>query len=184
MPGQDANEMAAMLPPPPPAPTTGVLSSIPNGFRTQFEAILESTKQALKHNSRVVAVDIYESAGQWGRGMSMVVYTRREDAYPKERDAHFKTSKASIEEIRKIATGALLKGAEHSKGVYVMGYKDKPFTHSQNGFNATLGGMFDSTKACWDMFSKGCCNREWDCRWQHPACTLPIQMEVRRSHDS
>lgn len=159
------------VPPPPPAPSQDVLASVPNGFRTQFEAVLDATKQALKSNKTVLGVDIFESTGTWDRGMSVVVW-QREDKGGKDRD-----------QILKLAKDALLQGAANSECVYVMGYKNRHygFTSSEFGFTTVLGGMFDESKACWDLFRTGHCRREWDCRWQHPACKLPINVEIRRA---
>jgi len=168
---RDNNGMPAAVPPPPPAPTA--ISSLPKPYQAQVESIVESAKKALSNSSAIASVDIHESSISWNReycqGLTITAW-QAQDIGGKGRD-----------QILKLAKNALLKGAEHSESVYVLGYGAKPFTTCDFGFHTVLGGMYDQSKACWDCFSKGSCKREWDCRWQHPACQLPIKVEIRTS---
>jgi hypothetical protein len=177
-----SNGILPVAPPPPPAeaPTAGVMASIPNSFRSQFEVMLDSVKQALSSCAPVTGVDISEDS--WGRGMTITAWMKCEENGNHGRRARDR-NEANFQEIVKLGKKALLASAEKSESAYVQGYKKEPFGFSDNGFSAVLAGMFDSNKACWDMFSKGFCRREFDCRWQHPACHLPIQLEVRPARD-
>merc|ERR1719203_546357 len=73
---------------------------------------------------------------------------------------------------------SLLRAAEGSKSLYVLGYKGRPFQPQPSGFVATLGGMEDESQACWGMYEYGCCRQGGTCRWQHPAHTVPISVVV------
>lgn len=68
----------------------------------------------------------------------------------------------------------LLRAAELSVNVYIVGYCAEPFIQRKSGFAATLGVMADETSACWDFFLNGtCCGA---CGWQHAALTLPVEV--------
>lgn len=102
--------------------------------------------------------------------MKVVAWMRRQESGGRARD-----------QVLKYAKDALMRSAAQSESVYVIGYNNRPFTMTENGFAAQLGGMFDENKACWDMFTKGHC-RQRDCHRQHPACLLPIHVEIHNDY--
>mmetsp|Transcript_56466 Transcript_56466/g.104553 ORF Transcript_56466/g.104553 Transcript_56466/m.104553 type:complete len:300 (+) Transcript_56466:253-1152(+) len=77
------------------------------------------------------------------------------------------------------AKNALLQGAAESKSIFVIGYDAWPFLQTPYGFSAVLGAMEDERQACWDFFSTGTCSRQGKCRWRHPVCKRPVEVEVR-----
>jgi hypothetical protein len=134
--------------------------------------MLDSTKQALSNTTGVVGVDVFEAPGPWGRGVTVCAWMQHEDIASGRQQA--------LERIQK----NLIKSAENSESVYVLGYQSRPFTHTEFGCAAVLGGMHDETKACWDVYTKGYCRRErasQTCRWQHPSPQVPVHIEVRKS---
>jgi len=172
MPSAGANAMMPVVPPPPLANATSVWDGVQPKFRFQFENLLNATKQALSNAPGILGVDMFENSGAMSQNMTIVAWARR-----KERTS------IEHEQILKLAKDSIMRAAENSSGAYVMGYKQRPFSPTDYGFSAVLGGMADEKQACWDMFMKGSCRREYsgDCRWQHAACLLPIQVEVRHS---
>jgi hypothetical protein len=173
MPSQGGASMMPVVPPPPPAQPTSVWDGVQPKFRFQFEALLKSTKQALQNSHGVVGVEVFENSSSMGKNMTIVAWAQREELQVQ----------GTHEQICKHAKDAINRFSENSQGTYVMGYKYRPFSQTEFGFATTLGGMQDEKQACWDMFTKGSCRREWDCRWQHAACLLPIQVEVRPSQE-
>jgi hypothetical protein len=151
------------------------LAAIPAKYRTQLQDFLDTTKQALIEYSSIASVDVFDGSSHWGRGTTICAWMRAEDYSAKERDQVLKDTKDLI-----------MRTAEHSNSIYVLGYQQKPFSHTDYGFVTMLGGMNDDSKACWDMFSKGYCRREQSnqiCRWQHPACQLPVNIEIRQARE-
>jgi hypothetical protein len=140
-----------------------------------LQALLDNVQQAFAKYSSIASVDVFDASGTWGRGPTICAWMRAEDYNTKER-----------EQVLKDAKDLILKIADRSESIYVLGYQQKPFSYTDNGFQAMLGGMHDDTKACWDVFAKGCCRREQanlPCRWQHPVCQLPINIEIRQARD-
>mmetsp|Transcript_19989 Transcript_19989/g.46028 ORF Transcript_19989/g.46028 Transcript_19989/m.46028 type:complete len:303 (-) Transcript_19989:141-1049(-) len=77
------------------------------------------------------------------------------------------------------AKNALLQGAAESSSMFVIGYDAWPFLPTANGFSAALGAMEDEQQACWDFFTTGTCSRQGRCRWHHPFCQTPVEVEVK-----
>jgi len=90
-------------------------------------------------------------------------------------------STAHKEYLLSLAKNALFEATNNSNNVYIMGYAAKPFTTKSQGFVSILGDMPDESKACWDLYSKGFCCRERECRWQHPQCLTPINVMLKDS---
>lgn len=67
---------------------------------------------------------------------------------------------------------ALLDLAANSQSIYVLGYEVQPFQDeaSGKGFATVLASMPPAWEcsACWDLYSKGACQRRKTCKWQHP----------------
>lgn len=74
----------------------------------------------------------------------------------------------------------LLAAAEHSSSVYVLGYRQKPFTESDLGFSATLCDVQDTNAACWKYLETGVCRFQCQgrCHWSHPWCQTMIEVAV------
>mmetsp|Transcript_64264 Transcript_64264/g.170247 ORF Transcript_64264/g.170247 Transcript_64264/m.170247 type:complete len:183 (-) Transcript_64264:280-828(-) len=68
------------------------------------------------------------------------------------------------------AKAALLRAAEKSETVYVMGYAANPFRDDRDtGFQCCMGHLPTSLRGngCWDNVQKGFCPRRSSCRWCH-----------------
>mmetsp|Transcript_14333 Transcript_14333/g.26603 ORF Transcript_14333/g.26603 Transcript_14333/m.26603 type:complete len:386 (-) Transcript_14333:137-1294(-) len=157
---------------PPPAGVCGVCEPVASpgashNFRRQFEALMEAAKSALHNSAGVVGVEVFEGLTSCGQGWTLVAWLHPEES--------------NKDQALQAAKDALMRGAETSENVYVMGYLQKPFTLTESGFTGMLGGMYDESRACWDVFTKGFCRRESICRWQHPVCQTAISVEVRYS---
>lgn len=71
-------------------------------------------------------------------------------------------------------------GATGSSGIpYIMGYASRPFVSRPNGFVTVLGDMQDESRVCWDLYSKGYCTRDCDCKWEHPECMMPLNVIMK-----
>lgn len=77
------------------------------------------------------------------------------------------------------AKQALLNSAENSDGVYVLGYRSKPFLTTPEGFFTMLGVMTCMKEACWDTFCYGSCRNEGRCNLQHPVYQVPVYVNVQ-----
>jgi hypothetical protein len=73
-----------------------------------------------------------------------------------------------------VARTALCKATDNSKCLYMMGYTQKPFISKPDGFVVVIGDMQTESRACWDFFTSGICQRDCACRWEHPSCLMPI----------
>lgn len=80
------------------------------------------------------------------------------------------------EYLTTLAKNILFSGTSKSNTLYIMGYAAKPFITKAEGFVTILGDMQDESRACWDLYSKGSCCRECECRWEHPECFMPIKV--------
>lgn len=174
--------MPAMVPPPPPpgAPPPASVPSLAgacglcdaiaesgtsHNFRRQFEALMEAAKSALQNAIGVVGVEVFEGPTPRGQGWTLVAWLHSKEGNNKD-------------QALQATKDALMHAAESSENVYVMGYLQKPFTLTESGFTGMLGGMYDESSACWDIFTRGSCRRESICRWQHPVCQMAINVKV------
>jgi hypothetical protein len=73
----------------------------------------------------------------------------------------------------------LLSHSRVSKGVYMLGYAAKPFIPRPSGCMVILGDMTVETGACWDFYSKGRCRKGCECKWEHPSCSMPIDIVIK-----
>lgn len=85
------------------------------------------------------------------------------------------------EYLAALAKNVLFNGSNDSTTLYIMGYAVNPFITKMDGFVTVLGGMQDESQACWDLYSKGVCSRDCECRWEHPACLMPINVVFKPS---
>jgi hypothetical protein len=143
-----------------------ILDMIPCDFRRQFKDMFTCAKQALSKSDFIDSVSIFEGPGLWGKGMTIAATVR-----------NAQTGDA-IGALLKTVQEALLKRAEESESVYVMGYSLRPFTVTERGFAAMVGGMRDDGWACWDVLTKGFCENGRLCCKQHPTCMIPIYVEI------
>lgn len=136
-------------------------------YRQQFSAVVAAVKETLSYSDHVLDVQATDGTQDW----SLVLKVRVED-FPY-------TAK-----VLRTAQDELLRAAEQSHCVYIMGYCTKPFEQTASGFVATFGAMADESSACWDIFSKGFCRRQGqgECRWQHPMCTAVVEVKVEHCH--
>lgn len=81
--------------------------------------------------------------------------------------------------ILRVGQDAILRAANQSKLVYVMGYQARPFVTTQYGFECVLGTMHDKKAACWDVFTQGYCRRGNACRWEHAAFQSRVSVVLK-----
>jgi len=82
--------------------------------------------------------------------------------------------------LQSVAKASLIKAAEESECIYVLGHRKMPFQPSPDGFGfvASLGSMRTDKKACWDCYDKGVCPRGSDCLWEHPAFVSVVNVSL------
>jgi hypothetical protein len=80
-----------------------------------------------------------------------------------------------------LAKNAITEIVKQASLVHIVGTGDSetPFVPKQNGFAVTFAEMMDPNQACWDTYNKGTCWRESCCRWQHPQCSLPVNVVLK-----
>jgi len=52
---------------------------------------------------------------------------------------------------------------------------------SASGFSVKLAEVPDPSRACWGMYSHGCCRRGMACQWQHPERSAYLEVVVESS---
>jgi hypothetical protein len=79
------------------------------------------------------------------------------------------------------AKEAMLRRAEQSEGVYVVGYEAEPFAPSSMGIGCRgqLAIVRNEKSACWDFITKGLCHRGCACRWQHPSWQTSVEVTIK-----
>jgi hypothetical protein len=77
-----------------------------------------------------------------------------------------------------LAKSVLLRAAEESSCTYVLGYETNPFLARPYGFVCSLVAMEDESKACWNYFRTGFCSRGCACKWQHPANSISVEVQL------
>lgn len=82
------------------------------------------------------------------------------------------------DQLLSLAKTTLLREAEKSPCVYIVGYEAQPFVPVLHGFRASLGAMRDVSKACWDVYKTSVCKRGPACDRQHPPCTILVHVAV------
>jgi hypothetical protein len=83
------------------------------------------------------------------------------------------------EYLLSVIKSTLLSHSNSSQGVYMLGYAAKPFISRPNGCSVVLGSMAAETRACWDFYSKGLCRKGCACKWEHPDCSMPINIVIK-----
>lgn len=128
----------------------------------KVEEMMKEVKVLLEKRKDILSADILQGATDW----SLCIV-------PKGK------GHASTEPMLAAAKDALLKAAETSRNVYVLGYAapDTAFTAKPQGFEAQLGVMETMHTACWRVLKRGSCPKEW-CNQQHPILQMPVQVFV------
>lgn len=87
----------------------------------------------------------------------------------------------SVESVMTMAKHFLIKWAEASSCIYVLGYCHRPFFPLPDGigFVATMSVLEDSSCCCWDAYKYGSCQRGQQCRWQHPRRLVPVTLRIQ-----
>jgi len=131
----------------------------------QFEEVVDMAQEKLEASGAVVSTEVIEGPAGW----TVTAHVRPERLLEKR------------EELLTLAKEALLQAADQLEGVYVLGYRTRPFTPLPNGFGATLASMSDPSRACWGTFSKGFCRNPETCRFQHPASRGAVNIALEAS---
>jgi len=76
-----------------------------------------------------------------------------------------------------VAKRALLRAAEQSESIYVLGFRRRPFQPVLDGFTLRLGGLWEQCVMCRHAFEKGVCYRG-TCKFQHPAYESMVTVSV------
>lgn len=140
-----------------PAVTESIVKSLPPSVKVQFAVIVAAGLGTLKKMTAIQRTSVQETA----RGWSVAGHVASSDAG----STHFASTEA-----------ALLRAAEESSNVYVVGYEAEPFQSLTlcNGFKARLAFVENDQTVCWDLVSKGFCKRGCKCRWQHPVWQVDV----------
>lgn len=82
-----------------------------------------------------------------------------------------------------LVQNALLKAAEQSASVYIVGYEAAPFIPARSGlgFSARLALVPDESTACWSLLSTGVCNQGSGCTRRHPSWQVSIDVVIQSS---
>jgi hypothetical protein len=133
---------------------------LPEAIRRRFATVVAAGLQALR--SRAQKAEVQETPGK-GWTLSCTVPA---------------SQMQSFEATTEFVGDALLKAAEASDGVYIVGYEAMPFAAlgSRPGFSATLALVPDEANACWDLLARGYCRRGCACRWQHPSWQVTVEV--------
>lgn len=157
---QKLSSKAASFQPSVPAPKADVDK---NG---QVAEMLESAKALmLKPGQRIASVDVAQGDTTW----TVVVAPDR-------------NSQHSMDLVLASVQDALFSAAEKSNNVYVLGYgsSETAFTTKPQGFEAHVGVMDGTQKACWYMLKNGNCRRK-ECSKQHPALSVPVEIIIEKT---
>jgi len=137
-----------------------------DGYEHSFTEVVQQVRQIISDSEQVAHAEVSEDASGW----TLTIKPCGADEWQSE-------------SLMTLAKEALLDAASSSRNIYVMGYcAPKPFTMRAQGFQATLGAMESASGACWHYFKKGFCRHGDDCRTQHPAEQVSVQVLVESAH--
>lgn len=131
-------------------------------FRWQCQEVIMAAKEALERCGFVQSVEVLTEKSNW----TVDAYVRPE---------YFQCKEQALSKAKQ----ALLDSAENSQGVYVMGYRSKPFMTTPDGFFVLLGVMTCIKEACWESFCYGYCGNEDTCTMQHPVYQVPVYINIK-----
>jgi|Transcript_114391 hypothetical protein len=164
-----------VLPPPPPPPLPMGEGSMTwrvgkpkiekwlHMWKDTVSDVVAKMSLALGKNECVTRVECHKNSTE--DGWTVIVRSNIEGFYQFER-------------LQTAAKEALLKEAEETPSLYILGHRRLPFHPTPMGFCATLGTMTNTKKACWDLYSKGFCPRSCTCTWEHPALMLTVNVMI------
>jgi hypothetical protein len=140
----------------------GLLTPEAAGRRKNILDMLESVRTVLEDGHSIKNVDVFEHDGNWSLALTP-----------------HKKNRMNIDQLLTFAQEALLKVAEQSRNVYVLGYdaRETAFTSQPQGKMCRLGVMESTQYACWRYFQKGVCHYGSDCCKEH--AVLEVQLETR-----
>lgn len=132
------------------------------GRRKNIVDVLEAVRTVLEDGSSIKNVDVFEQDGSWSLALTP-----------------HKKNRMNIDQLLTFAQEALLKVAEQSRNVYVLGYdaRETAFTPQPQGKSCRLGVMESTQYACWRYFQKGKCSYGPDCCKEH--AVLEVQLQIR-----
>lgn len=81
-----------------------------------------------------------------------------------------------------LAKRAIFEATKSCKDVYILGHSAKPFIAKPNGFVTLVANLEDESKACWGLYNQGFCNRGTACRFEHPACVVPVNVVIKQTN--
>jgi len=109
-------------------------------------------QQLMARRDCVVDATVVERANGW----TVTVYVQPDQL------------KAQQESLKEAAQQAMLDATGQSGGIYVLGYRTRPFVTMPLGFGCAIAVMSDPDNACWGSFSKGFCRSPGSCKFEHP----------------
>lgn len=126
-------------------------------------SMIEATKKNLENSRSIASVDAVHTPEGW----SIVIVPGGK-------------SRSPVDRVVAAAKDALLKAAEGSDNVYVLGYAapQSAFAEKPQGFEAQLAVMKSTETACWRIFKRGACHHDADCCKDHPSLQVPVQVYV------
>lgn len=133
----------------------------------QVADMVHATKTILQNSRSVASVDVTQTFEGW----SIVIAPQRKH-------------QVSVDRAVAVAKDALLKAAQQSSNVYVLGYcaPHAAFEERPQGFEAQLGLMGSAEAACWRVFKRGSCHHGTDCCKEHPILQVPVHVYVEAAH--
>jgi len=146
----------------------GIIATMPSLFRNQFQDLWKFAEGMLSGNKQIKAVRSFEGPGLWGEGMTIVGTMCAKDIANGSKD----------EALSMVQHGLLLRAAK-SKNAYVLGYRLMPFTPTEHGSAGMIAGLLSDGYACQDMLTQGFCSQGGLCSRRHPACMIPIYIEIK-----
>eukprot|EP00929_Paragymnodinium_shiwhaense_P048306 TRINITY_DN24438_c0_g1_i1.p1 TRINITY_DN24438_c0_g1~~TRINITY_DN24438_c0_g1_i1.p1 ORF type:complete len:385 (+),score=51.78 TRINITY_DN24438_c0_g1_i1:182-1336(+) len=95
----------------------------------------------------------------------------------------FDVDEACVKYVREIAQTALLRAAEASALVHVLGDPVQPFEEKPDGFHVILGSVEYGPNLCWDFCALGGCARGDSCTWVHPSSAFRLKLVVEQTEE-
>lgn len=133
---------------------------------SQLGEALEIAREHLQQSQNIMSVDVVQTSTGW----SIVVTPTRRTSAP-------------VDDVTALAKEALLKAAEESKDVYVLGFAfpETAFAPKPQGFEAQLVVMEGVKRSCWGLLKRGSCRYDTACKKQHPLLQASVQVVVEEA---
>mmetsp|Transcript_107612 Transcript_107612/g.303037 ORF Transcript_107612/g.303037 Transcript_107612/m.303037 type:complete len:328 (-) Transcript_107612:68-1051(-) len=138
--------------------------SWPTEVRRSFAEVVAAGLMALRSSLFVCKAEVNESADGWSLAGAF-------------QPQHFGAARFALAR----AQDAMLRAADRSSRVYLVGYKAQPFAIDSSGLGvcAQLAVVEDDESACWDFLAGGHCRRGACCRWRHPSWLVSVDASMR-----